>query len=147
MYRRKCFEDIQGLVPIPGWDGLDEWRAKAKGWEVESILEIPIYHYRCMGKATGGFRSRSEEGRGAYHMGYHPLYLLLRGLRHTVSRPYFGGIVMIFSYFLSYFKIGRVAEPDVVRFVRKSQKAQMLALLKGSSVHDSPQRREGHRGI
>jgi poly-beta-1,6-N-acetyl-D-glucosamine synthase len=139
MYRRECFEDIGGLAPIPGWDGMDEWKARAKGWEVESIFDVPIYHFRCMGKATGGLRSRKEEGLGAFHMGYHPMYILLRGLRHTLTPPYIiGGMIMVLTFFLSYFEgKKRMAEPYVVKFVRRTQRAKMLALLKGRPVHDT----------
>lgn len=137
MYRRECFETIGGLYSAPGWDGIDEWKARAKGWDVRSFTKLKVYHYRPMGSATGALISRKEEGMGAYYMGYHPLYIIARSLRHFFTRPYiFGGMAMIFTYFVSHLQgKKKIADPDLIRYIRQTQLRKLSGLLKGKPVH------------
>ena len=105
VYRRECFDAIGGLVASMGWDGIDEWKALAKGWKVESFLELKIYHYRFTGAATGFLKSCIEQGNGAYRMGYHPLFMIARGIRRMTDRPFLiGGVAMIGAYFMAWLR-------------------------------------------
>ena len=48
-YRKECFEDIGGLIPRAGWDGVDIVRARMKGWEtgeIDSRKLLPLTTYR-----------------------------------------------------------------------------------------------------
>jgi biofilm PGA synthesis N-glycosyltransferase PgaC len=139
MYRRACFEAMGGLVPALGWDGLDEWQALALGWKVESFEELRVLHHRIMGKATGPLKSKIEMGYGAHYMGYHPLYLIARGIRHMVTWPYLvGGIAMIMAYFVAWLQ-GREQLPDpfVIRCIHRTQLKQLAGLLVGKRVYKS----------
>jgi glycosyltransferase involved in cell wall biosynthesis len=138
VYRRTCFEAIGGLVPALGWDGVDEWKALTLGWKVRSFLNLKVLHYRCTGAATGLLKSRIEQGYGAYYMGYHPLFMIARGMQHMASRPYLvGGIAMIMAYFWAGLRgQERLQEPSVIHFVRRTQLRQLAGLLAGKPVHE-----------
>lgn len=41
-YRRECFQAIRGLRPSMGWDAIDEYGARARGWDVHILSELPI---------------------------------------------------------------------------------------------------------
>jgi len=137
VYRRECFEAIGGLVASMGWDGMDEWNALAKGWKVESFLDLQIYHYRFTGAATGFLKSCIEQGNGAYRMGYHPLFMIARGIRRMTDRPYvIGGTAMIGAYFLAWLqKQALLVDPSVARFVRQSQMKQLAGMIAGKPLH------------
>jgi glycosyltransferase involved in cell wall biosynthesis len=137
VYRRACFEAIGGLVASMGWDGIDEWKARTLGWKVRSFLELTIYHYRFTGAATGFVKSYIEQGYGAYRMGYHPLFILARGIRRMADRPYLiGGAAMVGSYGLAWLrKQELLADPAVVRYVRQTQMKKLLRLFTGKSIH------------
>lgn len=45
-YRRECFEAMNGLRPVLGWDNLDVLLAKKQGWEVVTIKNIWVKHLR-----------------------------------------------------------------------------------------------------
>lgn len=45
-YRKKCFEDMNGLRPVLGWDNLDVLLAKKNNWEVVTIKELWVKHLR-----------------------------------------------------------------------------------------------------
>ena len=139
VYKRACFEAIGGLVPSMGWDGIDEWKARTLGWEVRSFTELKVLHYRITGAATGPLKSNLEQGYGAHYMGYHPLYMIARGIRHMFYRPYLiGGMAMIASYFLAWLRgKERLQDPSVIRYVRRTQLRQLAGLLKGKSVHEN----------
>jgi glycosyltransferase involved in cell wall biosynthesis len=138
VYRRECFEAIGGLVASMGWDGIDEWKALTKGWRVESFLGLKIYHYRFTGAATGYLKSFIEQGYGAYRMGYHPLFMIARGIRRMTGRPYLvGGAAMIGAYFLACLrKPELLADPPVVRYIRQTQLKQLAGLLLGKPLHE-----------
>ena len=138
MYRQTCFEAIGGLAPAMGWDGIDEWKALSLGWKVQSFLEIKMYHYRFTGAATGYLRSCIEQGNGAYRMGYHPLFMVARGVRRMTDRPYLiGGLAMIWAYFLSWLRRDELlADPPVVRYVRRTQLSMLKGLLTGKPIHE-----------
>lgn len=138
VYRRECFKSIGGLVASMGWDGIDEWKALAKGWRVESFLELKIYHYRFTGAATGFLKSCIEQGYGAYRMGYHPLFMIARGIRRMTDRPYvIGGLAMIGAYFMAWLKrTDLLADASVVRYVRHSQMEKLFGLISGKPIHE-----------
>lgn len=45
-YRKECFEAMNGLRAVLGWDNLDVLLAKKSGWEVITIKDIWVKHLR-----------------------------------------------------------------------------------------------------
>lgn len=139
MYRRACFDAIGGLSAAMGWDGIDEWKALSLGWKVQSFLELKVYHYRFTGAATGYLKSCVEQGDGAYRMGYHPLFMVARGIRRMTDRPYvIGGAAMVWAYFRSWLRREEMlADPKVVRYVRRTQLRKLAGVLVGKPIHET----------
>jgi biofilm PGA synthesis N-glycosyltransferase PgaC len=138
VYRRTCFQEIGGLAPALGWDGVDEWKALSLGWQVQSFLEFKVFHYRVTGAATGWLKSKIEQGYGAYYMGYHPLYMITRATRHMLYRPYLiGGIVMFVSYLMAGLQgHERLPDPSLIRYIRRTQLMKLAGMLAGNPVHE-----------
>ena len=138
VYRRKCFDEIGGLVPALGWDGIDEWQARFAGWEAQSFLNLKVYHYRVTGAATGSVKARVEQGYGAHYMGYHPLFMLARGIGHSLKQPYIiGGLAMIGGFFWASLRgQEQLPDPDIIRYVRQTQLKQLGGMLAGKPVHE-----------
>ena len=63
-YRAACLEEIGGLRPSMGWDGIDEYAAKARGWKVIPLEGLEVLHHRARGSKQRWWRARVEEGRG-----------------------------------------------------------------------------------
>jgi hypothetical protein len=120
-----------------GWDGIDEWKARAKGWRTQSFLDLKIYHYRFTGAATGFVKSWFEQGIGAYRIGYHPLFMVARGIRRMTDRPYLiGGMALIAGYVMAWIQNQEMlAEPAVVRYVRQTQMKKLTGLISGKPIH------------
>ncbi|MFB3903768.1 MAG: glycosyltransferase family 2 protein [Acidobacteriota bacterium] len=137
VYRRTCFEAIGGIVRSLGWDGLDEWQARVFGWRVQTAMEVPLLHYRPTGGATGSLKTRVELGYGAHSIGYHPLFMLARSIRHLAKPPYVVGSCAMMGAYLwaSLTRRTRAANREVIRYVRRTQLSQLAGLLFGKSVH------------
>ncbi len=129
VYRKECFQDIGGLIPFMGWDGIDHIKAVMHGWNASSFQEIIFYHLRPEGKGTGMLKANYERGLGCYFMGYHPIFLVLRAIKKMKSYPFvIGGIVMMFGYFkCSLAKGKKIDDPNFITFLRKNQINRILS--------------------
>ena len=45
-YRKQCFQDMNGLRPVLGWDNIDVMLAKKNGWETITIKDLWVKHLR-----------------------------------------------------------------------------------------------------
>jgi poly-beta-1,6-N-acetyl-D-glucosamine synthase len=95
-YRRACLDEVGGLQASMGWDGIDEYSARARGWTSHPLTELVVLHYRRRGARQKWWRARWDEGRGNAFMGYLPAFVVLRaGYRGLVERPpILSGIVL-----------------------------------------------------
>ncbi|WP_028122639.1 glycosyltransferase family 2 protein [Epilithonimonas tenax] len=62
-YRKACFQDMQGLRPLLGWDNLDVLLAKKNGWEVFTIKDLWVKHLR---PTAYKYRDQKAEKLGQY---------------------------------------------------------------------------------
>lgn len=129
VYRKQCFDDIGGLVPHMGWDGIDHIKAVMKGWKASSFDDIIFYHLRPEGTETGILKAAYEEGVCCHFMGYHPLFFFLRSCKRMLSYPIiFGGLAMIFSYFKCQItRKEQIEDDNFISFLRKNQMMRILS--------------------
>ena len=132
MYRVECFKDIGGIMPVMGWDGIDEIKAQMKGWKTWSFENLIILHLRPTGKESGGHRYAYLWGQSSYFMGYDPLFFILRALKNYKSHPYIiFSFIMIFGYLQSYVsRKPKIEDKDFIKFIRKFQRKRLLGLFK-----------------
>lgn len=131
-YRRECFEEIGGLRASMGWDGIDEYGARARGWQVHVLSELPILHYKARGSAQRWYRARWEEGRGAHYMGYRPDFMLFRVAYLMVreSPPVCGGLVLAASFLHARLTgAPTVDDADARRLLRSEQLARLRSIV------------------
>jgi poly-beta-1,6-N-acetyl-D-glucosamine synthase len=126
LFRRECFEDIGGYVPVPG-GGID-WiavtTARMKGWKTRTFLEKVCHHHRPMGTAAAGtFRALYRLGRKDYYLGGHPLWQLFRASFQMSRKPYvIGGVLLMAGYLGGMIRrISRPVSPELLRFHRREQ--------------------------
>ncbi|EFK11538.1 glycosyltransferase, group 2 family protein [delta proteobacterium NaphS2] len=134
IYRRKCFEDIGGLVPALGWDGIDEYTAMAKGWATKSFKEYLIHHLEPTGskKEEGGSIDRfRRQAIASYNTGLWTIYVLFQFLHLCSKKPYvIGAIYFIFAYLINYIKNEPVMVDRATKnFIRKMNKGRLLVIL------------------
>lgn len=121
-YRKKCFEEIGGLIPILGWDILDGAKARMKGWKTRSFRGLPLYHLRQSSSARGMFRGRMRTGRAMYTIRAHPAFVLGKSFYRSLEKPYLTGLLIPIGYLLSFlYRPERLDDKDLARFLRKEQ--------------------------
>jgi glycosyltransferase involved in cell wall biosynthesis len=126
LFRRACFEEIGGYVPVAG-GGID-WiavtTARMKGWRTRTFLGKVCHHHRPMGTAAAGtLRALYRLGRQDYFLGGHPLWQVFRAALRMRHRPYVvGGALVLAGYVAALARsVPRPVSPELVRFHRREQ--------------------------
>ncbi|HPY31733.1 MAG TPA: glycosyltransferase family 2 protein [Verrucomicrobiota bacterium] len=135
LFRRECFEQIGGYIPIQG--GAIDWiavtTARMKGWQTRTFPEKVCLHHRQLGTGTHGpLGARFHYGRKAYYVGGHPVWELLRGLFQMRSRPWLlGGLCFQAGYLWSALtRVKRPVSPELMAFHRQEQMARLKSLFR-----------------
>jgi len=136
LFRKQCFDDIGGYMVLPygGIDAVAEISARMNGWEVQSYPEYRVYHHRATGTAGQSiFKAHFLTGLRDYTIGYHPSFVLARGIpRIFKRRPYFFGATLNFAgYLYAVFKrMNRPVSDEFVDYLQKEQKDRLKGMLK-----------------
>jgi glycosyltransferase involved in cell wall biosynthesis len=113
MYRRKCFDQIGGLIPELGWDGIDCYKAMFHGWKTKTYYNLEVNH---LGKEKDIFRKRNPEfylkiGRSSYIRGQSLTFVLLKALKYLLNSR---DIAIFQHYLYGYFNSWMKGEKKVV---------------------------------
>lgn len=126
MFRRKCFEDIGGYIPIKG-GGID-WTAvttaRMKGWKTRTFTEKQCIHHKKIGSGnSGALMAWFRQGQKDFFLGGHPLWQLFRTAYQMTKKPYvIGGFLLFWGYFGSLLcRVERSVSPELMKFHRKEQ--------------------------
>lgn len=127
-YRRACFEAISPIPVMLGWDGSDEVRARARGWETRSI-ELPgrpTVHLRPTGLHDGRLRAHVRWGLCAYAVGTHPFGVVASGmLRSRTSPRVLGGAAFVYGWIDAAARRAPRAPADIRRAKRREDARRM----------------------
>jgi glycosyltransferase involved in cell wall biosynthesis len=125
IYRRACFNEINGWEPIPGWDLADVLSAQMKGWETKSFDEYKILHYRITGSRRKGLTGgKFLWGRFQYRYGYSPYYIFLKSIYRMSDKPVIISGIAIFAGYLyaAITREKRIYKKEMRQFLRKKQR-------------------------
>ena len=126
MFRRQCFEDINGYIPLEkgGQDAVAEVMARMHGWQVRSFNDMEVLHYRPTG-TEGKSLCRAQFLRGSeeYLLGYHPLFLVAKCARRVGEKPrIMGSLLRLSGYCWSWWRQEtRKVSPEFVTYLRREQ--------------------------
>jgi len=132
LFRRKCYEDIGGYLPLKrgGVDMIAEVMARMHGWEVKAFSEITVMHHRRTGKGKGNiFLAGFKHGIMEYANGYHPLFQVARFFYRLKQRPYLlGSLCRTAGYSWASLSREQWAVPEnVIKYMRWEQKQRLRA--------------------
>ena len=130
IFKRGCFEEIGGYIPIKG-GGID-WTAvttaRMKGWHTRTFTEKTFFHHRKMGTgASTLLGSRFKFGKQDYYLGGHPVWEVFRCVYQTKNKPIILGGLLLFCGYIWAFLSG-VERPIPRKLVEFRKKEQMLRL-------------------
>ena len=123
IYRKACLDDIGGFVRSLGWDAIDCYKARMRGWETRSFEDLPVRHHVKTWTKGGLLHGRRRSGRMEYLIGTHPLFFCAKCLREVGSKPLLiSAGALAWGYLIAWRnREKRVGDRDVVAFVRKEQ--------------------------
>ncbi len=134
MFRRACFEEIGGYLPLErgGIDAAAEIMARMHGWQVRTLPELHVLHHGPITTGSRGiWRARFNGGLIRQGLGYHPLFQIGTGLFRMSQRPYvIGGLLMLAGYFWGRLRgLEPQLPPSVVAWLRAEQSAKLRRAL------------------
>lgn len=126
LFRRKCFEEIGGYVPIKsgGIDWVAVTTARMKGWKTRTFTERTCLHHRKMGTGnSSAIMTWFRQGRKDYLFGSDPLWEVVRTLYQMTKKPYIiGGSFLLFGYAKAgLMREERPISKELMEFCRKEQ--------------------------
>ena len=131
LFRRKCFEEIGGYVPVKGGgvDHIAVTTARMKGWKTRTFTDKVCMHHRGIGTAQHGLLvTRFRQGVKDYVLGSHPLWELFRAAYQVTRRPFvIGGLFLLSGYIWA---LIRRAERPVSRALLAFRRREQLERLR-----------------
>lgn len=137
MFRRGCFEQIGGYIPLHngGEDWLAQLEARMAGWRVLARPDLKILHYRPTSSAGGRMRGLFRLGLMDASFGSHPVFEFVKCARRIGAAPFVIGSIVRFSGYLWWKVSGRkpVISPEKVTFLRAEQMAKLRRFIRPSA--------------
>lgn len=126
MFRRQCYKDIDGFVPIQvgGEDWVAEVMARSKGWEVKSYYELKVFHNKPGSPIRGGHLKEAwRSGTMDYLLGTHPLFELAKCFRRVREYPYLiNACLRLTGFIASYLQNQkRPVNREFIKYLRTEQ--------------------------
>jgi poly-beta-1,6-N-acetyl-D-glucosamine synthase len=126
LFRRACFEEIGGYVPIKsgGIDWTAVTTARMKGWKTRTFTEKVCDHHRTIGTGnTNSVGSWFRHGRKDYFLGGHPVWQIFRSVYQMRKKPYLlGGLLLLGGYSWAWVRrTDRPVSAELMAFHRSEQ--------------------------
>jgi len=121
MYRKECFEEIEGIAPIFGWDGLDEYKAMYRGWQTRTFRNLKVLHLK---KFVSFAREStpeyySKKGLSFYQRGYPPEFIILKSILYFLKLKTKYGLNLLNGYFTARkMKVKQYVNEEEKKFIR-----------------------------
>ena len=133
MFRRECFEEIGGYIPIKG-GGID-WTAvttaRMKGWRTRTFTEKTCIHHRTIGTGNSSrIVSWFRHGKKDYFLGGHPIWQVFRSMYQMKNRPYVlgGGLLLLGYFWAAIIREKRPVPEELIKFYRNEQMRRLKSL-------------------
>jgi len=135
LFRRACFAEIGGYIPIKG--GAIDWiavtTARMKGWETRTFTDKVCFHHRQIGTGNASpLAVHYRYGEKAYYVGGHPVWVTMRGFFRMRQRPrLLSGFLFLCGYWKSFVtRAHRPVSPELMRFHRQEQMTRLKRLFR-----------------
>ncbi len=127
-FRRECYQDVGGLLPIEygGEDWYAEVKARMWGWRVRSFSTLSVCHHRKTGEAGARLRYCYRQGFMDFALGSHPLFEFGRLIRRIPAKPYLiGAAARLLGFAMAHVSGRRMVPQDFIHFLRKEQVSRL----------------------
>jgi biofilm PGA synthesis N-glycosyltransferase PgaC len=129
-YRKRCWDDIGGVIRELGWDAIDVYKARMMGWETYSFERIKMIHHVKTWAKGGLIHGKERSGRMYYLMGTHPMFFIARIFKEAAEKPYIiGACAILYGYLKSMLqRENRVVSAQLMNFIRDDQLSRLIRM-------------------
>ncbi len=124
-YRKECFQDMNGLKKVLGWDNIDVMLAKKNGWEVVTLKDIWVKHLR---PTAFQYKNQKAEKLGEYfyNIGLNFPLMMVSSLKSSLKNK---SILEFFTTVSSFLKQNRKREltAEEIQYIRNLRWKQMFS--------------------
>ena len=125
-FRRKCFNQIGGLIPMKygGEDAAACFAARMYGWETKNFPDLVVLHHRPTGLVGKNLlKARLRDGYVEYDLGYHPLFQLVKCVKRVTQNPYLiGSFIRLIGFWKARFTFEKQNIPTKLKnYIKKEQ--------------------------
>ena len=123
-YRKECFQEMNGLRPVLGWDNIDVMLAKKHGWEVLTIKDLWVKHLR---PTAYKYKTQKAEKLGEYfyNIGLSlPLALISSGKSSLKNRSIAEFLLTMKSFLIQ--KGERNLSKEEIKYIRNLRWSQIF---------------------
>jgi len=136
MFRRQCYEDICGYIPLRlgGEDTFAEVMARTNGWEIKAFPDIKVFHHRRTGTENSNILSaRFIQGIREYSSGNHLLFEIAKCISRVREKPYvLGSLLRAIGFFYAFIRRKpRMVSNNIIRYLRHEQIGRLIAIFHG----------------
>lgn len=126
LFRKQCFDQVGGYIPLVngGIDAAAEIIARSKGWEVRTIMDLPVLHAGRVRTGSGNMlRRKFNQGSTHYQLGYNLSFEVIRQFYRITDSPFLLSTLARLSGFLwSYINKKEIVLPaEAARYFRREQ--------------------------
>jgi glycosyltransferase involved in cell wall biosynthesis len=114
MWRRDCFEETGGYLPVALPDSVSNAKAKMKGWRTKRFMDIRIIERQGL-KKQGLWNGHKEKGKSLFFLGQPLSFAVLKALNYSLKRPYYTGMAYFYGYIKSLVQRKERIDDDEIR--------------------------------
>lgn len=123
-YRKRCFDDMNGLRPVLGWDNIDVMLAKMHGWETVTVKDLWVKHLR---PTAYKYKSQRAEKLGEYfyNIGLNFPLMVVSSAKSALKNRSVSDFLITLKSFLKQ-KTERPLSQKEIQYIRKLRWKQMI---------------------
>lgn len=123
-YRKECFQEMNGLRPVLGWDNIDVMLAKKHGWEVVTIKDLWVKHLR---PTAYKYKNQKAEKLGEYfyNIGLSLPLMLISSGKSSLKNQSFSEFFITLKSFLKQNHPSSLSKEEI-QYIRNLRWKEML---------------------
>ncbi len=128
LYRKECFEQIDGMQIVRGTETVAEARALIHGWKLRRFTHITGLHRRKSHRAVSLWKRWELVGAEQHYLGYHPLLVLGScGYDLLVKKPKYLFLAHLIGYIKAVLRRqARIDDREIIVYFGKKRLQDIL---------------------
>lgn len=119
IWRKECFEETGGYLPVPLPDSVSNVKAKLKGWKTRRFMDIRVIERRGLSK-QGLWKGYKQKGESYFFLDYPLPYAILKSIKYSFKKPYYTGAAFIYGFISSLaWRKEKVDDYEIRRYYRE----------------------------